>query len=198
MKDMTGWWGWRGSRGSRAGHPAPASQAYPAPGEDAGGADAAVANGGAGAGVADGGADTGTANASGADTGTANGGAEAGLHRPAHRDGTDEASNGVPAQLRSAPVSRLPREPTVPRVLQRAADWSWRLLLIGLLIYVVFRVASALALVVLPCIAALLLPALLRPLTARLRRAGMPSLAATWGTVLAAVAVLAGLGILAA
>jgi len=208
MKDMTGWWGWRGSRGSRAGHPAPASQAYPAPGEDAGGADAAVANGGAGAGVADGGADTGTANASGADTGTANGGgadagtanggAEAGLHRPAHRDGTDEASNGVPAQLRSAPVSRLPREPTVPRVLQRAADWSWRLLLIGLLIYVVFRVASALALVVLPCIAALLLTALLQPLTARLRRAGMPSLAATWGTVLAAVAVLAGLGILAA
>ena len=49
------------------------------------------------------------------------------------------------------------REPAVPRALQRAADWSWRLLLIGLLIYVAFRVASALALVVLPCIAALLL-----------------------------------------
>jgi predicted PurR-regulated permease PerM len=86
----------------------------------------------------------------------------------------------------------------VPRALQRAADWSWRLLLIGLLIYVAFRVASALALVVLPCIAALLLTALLQPLTARMRRAGMPSLAATWCTVLAAVVILAGLGILTA
>ncbi len=86
----------------------------------------------------------------------------------------------------------------MPRALQRAADWSWRLLLIGLLIYVAFRVASALALVVLPCIAALLLTALLQPLTARLRRTGMTSLAATWCTVMAAVVILAGLGILTA
>jgi predicted PurR-regulated permease PerM len=86
----------------------------------------------------------------------------------------------------------------VPRALQRAAAWSWRLLVIGLLIYVAFRVASALSLVVLPCIAALLLTALLQPLTARLRRAGLPSLAATWCTVLAAIIILAGISILAA
>ncbi len=88
--------------------------------------------------------------------------------------------------------------PTVPRFLRQGAAWSWRLLLIGLLIYVAFRVASALSLVVLPCLAALLLTALLHPLTARLRKLGLPSLAATWCTILAAIAVLAGVGTLAA
>jgi len=82
--------------------------------------------------------------------------------------------------------------------LQRSAAWAWRLLLVALLIYVAFRVATALRLVVLPCIAALLLTALLQPLTARLRRAGMPSMAATWCTLLGAVIVLAGIVVLAA
>ena len=86
----------------------------------------------------------------------------------------------------------------MPAFLQRAAAWSWRLLLVGLLIYVAFRVAIALRLVVLPCIAALLLTALLQPLTARLRRTGMPALAATWCTVLAAIVVVAGISILSA
>jgi predicted PurR-regulated permease PerM len=49
-----------------------------------------------------------------------------------------------------------------------------------------------------PCTAALLLTALLQPLTARLRGTGMPSLAATWCTIGAAVIVLAGIGTLAA
>jgi len=111
---------------------------------------------------------------------------------------TDEAANGNPGQPRSAVAGRLPREPPVPGLLQRAAAWSWRLLVVGLLIYVAFRVAIALRLVVLPCIAALLLSALLQPLTARLRRTGMPALAATWCTVLAAVVVVAGISILSA
>ena len=57
---------------------------------------------------------------------------------------------------------------------------------------------STLRLVVLPCVAALLLTALLQPLTQRLRRLGLPALAATWCTVLAALAVLAGVATLAA
>jgi len=112
--------------------------------------------------------------------------------------GPGEATNGAADGLRAPADPRPAREPSVPAFLQRAAAWSWRLLVVGLLVYVAFRVASALRLVVLPCVAALLLTALLQPLTARLRRTGMPPLAATWCTVLAAVVVLAGISVLAA
>src|SRR5207248_6995323 len=103
------------------------------------------------------------------------------------------ASGGAPG-----PAALPPGQPGraeaagVPRLLIQAAAFSWRILLVGLLIYVGFRVASTLRLVVLPCMAALLLTALLQPLTARLRNSvGMPSLAATWCTIGAAVIVLA-------
>ena len=121
------------------------------------------------------------------------------------RDATagDTTARGTTAQ--AGPVQRAagarrdaPAAQSVPRLLQQLAAWSWRLLLVGLLIYVAFRLASALRLVVLPCFAAMLLTALLQPLTARLRKAGLPSLAATWCTILAAIAVLAGVGTLAA
>lgn len=49
-----------------------------------------------------------------------------------------------------------------------------------------------LRLVVLPFIAAMLLTALLQPMTARLRRAGLAPLLATWCTFLAAIVVIAG------
>jgi predicted PurR-regulated permease PerM len=52
--------------------------------------------------------------------------------------------------------------------------------------------------VVLPCLAALLLTALLHPLTERLRKFGLPSLAATWCTILAVIVVLAAVGTLLA
>jgi predicted PurR-regulated permease PerM len=91
-----------------------------------------------------------------------------------------------------------PGDTEVPGWLQRAGGWSWRLLLIAVVLYLAFRVASTLRVVVLPCIAALLLTALLQPLMARLRRAGLPGLAATWCTLLIAVALLAGAGTLAA
>jgi predicted PurR-regulated permease PerM len=112
---------------------------------------------------------------------------------------------GAPAQAGPPGPPAPPRDGAgraeaagVPRLLAQAAAWSWRILLVGLLIYMGFRVASTLRLVVLPCLAALLLTALLQPLTSRMRRAGLPSLAATWCTIGAAVIVLAGLGILAA
>src|SRR5215472_14500759 len=98
-----------------------------------------------------------------------------------------------------APGPAMPRaEPRVPGWLERAAGWAWRLLILGVLIYLTFRVVSVLRLVVLPCVAALLLTALLQPLTQRLRQAGLPALAATWCTFLAALAVLAGVVVLAA
>jgi predicted PurR-regulated permease PerM len=57
-------------------------------------------------------------------------------------------------------------------------------------------VIGVLYIVVVPCTAALLLTALLQPLTARLRRAGLPGLAATWGTLLIAALVLGGIVLL--
>ncbi len=80
----------------------------------------------------------------------------------------------------------------VPRWLQAAAGWSWRLLIIAAIIYLLYLVAGRLTVVVVPCLAALLLTALLQPLTARLHRTGLPMLAATWCTLLGAVIVLAG------
>src|SRR6516225_4992635 len=114
--------------------------------------------------------------------------------------GSRSADGGLrPAEPGAGPGPARPRaEPRVPGWLERAAGWAWRLLILGVLIYLTFRVVGVLRLVVLPCVAALLLTALLQPLTQRLRQAGLPALAATWCTFLAALAVLAGVVVLAA
>lgn len=83
-----------------------------------------------------------------------------------------------------------------PRWLEVAGAWSWRLIVVGFVIYAAARLASALRIVVLPCVGALLVTALLQPLAARLRRAGLPALAATWLTLLFAIAIVAGAGTL--
>jgi len=114
-------------------------------------------------------------------------------------DPEPEAAETPPGpQAGQASSATQPAQPRVPGWLERAAGWAWRLLILGALIYVLFRLVSALRLVVLPCVAALLLTALLQPLTQRLRRLGLPALAATWCTVLAALAVLAGVVTIAA
>jgi predicted PurR-regulated permease PerM len=79
-----------------------------------------------------------------------------------------------------------------PRWLQAGAAWSWQLLVVALLIYVTFRLAVELRLVVLPFIAALLLTALLEPLNSRLKRSGMAPTLATWCTFLLAIILIAG------
>jgi predicted PurR-regulated permease PerM len=96
----------------------------------------------------------------------------------------------VPAEAGGGPARS--RAPQIPRPLELAAAWSWRLLLVGLLVYVTFRLAVELRLIVLPFVAAMLLTALLQPLTGRLKRAGMAPLLATWCTFLLAVIVIAG------
>ncbi len=106
-------------------------------------------------------------------------------------DGTP--GDGAPGDAlppRSAPPAGAPRV-EVPRWLQTAAAWSWRLLLLAVVVYIAAWLAALLYLVVVPCAAAILLAALLQPLAARLRRAGLPPLAATWCTMLAAIVLLA-------
>jgi predicted PurR-regulated permease PerM len=83
-----------------------------------------------------------------------------------------------------------PRATDVPRWLRVSAGWSWRLLLLAGLLYVAGKVAGLLYLVIVPFAAAILLTALLQPLAARLRRAGLGPMAATWCTLLLAFALL--------
>jgi predicted PurR-regulated permease PerM len=85
----------------------------------------------------------------------------------------------------------------VPAPLRHAAAWAWRILLVAAVVYLAFKVAVALRLLVLPFIAAILLCALLQPLASLLReRLRMPNLLATWVTLLLAVGLLTGVGIL--
>jgi predicted PurR-regulated permease PerM len=90
----------------------------------------------------------------------------------------------------------LPDRPTklVPPVLARMAAWSGCLILLGVVVNYFVQVVARLAFVVLPVAIALLLTALLFPLTRSLRNAGMRPIYATWLTMLVALAVLTGTG----
>ncbi|HEY2505115.1 MAG TPA: AI-2E family transporter [Streptosporangiaceae bacterium] len=92
----------------------------------------------------------------------------------------------------TTPSSPPPPEASVSRVLRQAAAWSWCLLLTGVLVYLAFRLAVELRLVVLPFVAATLLTALLQPSVSWLKRRGMQPLPATWLLFLAALIVIAG------
>jgi len=135
--------------------------------------------------------------------------ASAGRTAPAERGGTVTVANDsgsvvvtgertgtVVKTAERAAGKNVPEQSRVPSWLQTGAAWSWRLLLLALAVYLVARVIGVLYIVVVPCTAALLLTALLQPLTARLRRAGLPGLAATWCTLLIAAAVLGGIVVL--
>jgi predicted PurR-regulated permease PerM len=111
----------------------------------------------------------------------------------------DSEAPGAPAPGPSpAPRSVPPELSRVPSWLATAAAWSWRVLLLAIGLYLVARVLGIIYIVVVPCIAALLLTALLQPLKARLGRAGLPSMAATWLTLLITAVVIGGLATLVA
>ncbi|MGH3250288.1 MAG: AI-2E family transporter [Trebonia sp.] len=102
------------------------------------------------------------------------------------------AAVAAPTKAAAPPAPPAPPASDVPPWLRVSAGWAWRLLLLAALLYVAGKVASLLYLVIVPFAAAILLTALLQPLTARLRRAGLGSLAATWCTLLLAFALLGG------
>jgi predicted PurR-regulated permease PerM len=84
------------------------------------------------------------------------------------------------------------RRDDVPRWLRTGGDWAWRLLLLGVVIYVLARISVVLYVVVVPFTGSLLLTALLQPLAGRLRRAGLGPLSATWCVFLLALIAIAG------
>lgn len=85
---------------------------------------------------------------------------------------------------------------TTPRWFQIAADWSWRIVGVALAGWVLAQVFVALRVIVIPLVVALFLATALTPLVDRLKRAGLPALAATWITFVAVVGVLTGLAFL--
>lgn len=84
----------------------------------------------------------------------------------------------------------------VPPTLATMAAWSWRLLLLGGMIYVLWLIIEKISFVVMPVVVALLLAALLHPLTRRLRAAGLRPIYATWITMLLGLALIVGIGFL--
>ncbi|MFB9962674.1 AI-2E family transporter [Sinosporangium siamense] len=74
------------------------------------------------------------------------------------------------------------------------AAWSWRLIFIGIVVYFSVLAIARLSFVALPVAIAMLLAALLFPLTRRLRVLGLPPIWATWITMFTALAVLGGTG----
>ncbi|MGH3211415.1 MAG: AI-2E family transporter [Trebonia sp.] len=100
-----------------------------------------------------------------------------------------QAAGQAPGQ---AEGPAAPGPDAVPRWLRVSAGWAWRLLLLAGLLYVAGKVAALLYIVIVPFAAAILLTALLQPLMARLRRAGLGALAATWCTLLLAFALIGG------
>ncbi|MEV4556945.1 AI-2E family transporter [Kitasatospora sp. NPDC049285] len=89
----------------------------------------------------------------------------------------------------AAPLGR-PANPVeaVPWVLRVAAESTWRLLLLGFALYVLFRVIDTLRLVAFAVVAALLISALLEPTVSWLRRHRVPRSLAAAGTFLSGVA----------
>ncbi|MGW5260733.1 AI-2E family transporter [Microbispora sp. NPDC004025] len=76
------------------------------------------------------------------------------------------------------------------------AAWSWRLLLLGAMVYFLWQIIGRISFVVMPVVVALLLAALLYPLTRRLRSAGLRPIYATWITMLLGLALIVGIGFL--
>ncbi len=107
-------------------------------------------------------------------------------------------ARGRPPQDPPPRPTPVPEQGRVPSWLATAAAWSWRLLLLAVGLYLIARVLGIIYIVVVPCIAALLLTAVLQPMKSRLQRAGLPNMAATWITLLITAVVLGGLGTLVA
>jgi predicted PurR-regulated permease PerM len=102
---------------------------------------------------------------------------------------------GAPARRpapRSAP-RRAGAEHDVPFGLRTAAAWSWRLIVVLVGVYAVVWAMSAIAVVVVPVIVALLLAALLQPGAAALVRHGWPRSLAAFAMLLVGLAVVAGI-----
>ncbi|GHH77340.1 AI-2E family transporter [Streptomyces sulfonofaciens] len=115
------------------------------------------------------------------------------------------ADHGLPrARSADAPPGRIPPPPAyapaipsrpdpkaaVPWGVRVAAEAGWRLLILAGTLWVLIRVISAIQLVVLAFVAALLITALMQPTVARLRRLGLPRGLATALTAISGFVIM--------
>ncbi|MER7570724.1 AI-2E family transporter [Streptomyces sp. NPDC126514] len=105
------------------------------------------------------------------------------------------SSGTVPPPTELAPAAVRP-DPAlaVPWGVRVAAEAGWRLLVLAGTVWVLMRVISAVQLVVLAFVAALLMTALLQPTVARLRRVGVPQGLATALTAILGFVVMGLIG----
>jgi putative heme transporter len=104
----------------------------------------------------------------------------------------DPAETKPDSEVAVATTTTPEFDQAVPRGLQIAASWSWRVLLVVALIAGIGWLARYLSEVMVPVAVAILLAALLYPVANRLRSWGLPSGAATAITVLGGLALIAG------
>jgi predicted PurR-regulated permease PerM len=91
------------------------------------------------------------------------------------------------------PISLSSADDAVPIGVRVAAAWAWRLLIIGVVIYVLLRLLGFFRLLVIPLLVALLVVALIRPVADVLQRARLGRAPASLLTLFGVLAVVAGL-----
>ncbi len=120
------------------------------------------------------------------------------IHRAEHRNDPPPLPVPAPAVADPAhgglPYPALPSSPTeaVPWSLRVAAEVVWRILVVGVGLYILFQVVQTLHIVALAFIAALLISALLQPTVSRLTALGLPRALAA---ALTFIGGLAGIGL---
>lgn len=107
-------------------------------------------------------------------------------------NGSDGSNGSDQADVAVATTTTPEFDQVVPRGLQTAASWAWRVVLVAGLLYGLLRLAQYLSEVVIPLAVAVLLAAMLSPVANRLKKWGLPRAAATAITVLGGLALIAG------
>jgi predicted PurR-regulated permease PerM len=92
----------------------------------------------------------------------------------------------------SGAVVIKPATTAVPALLNNAAAWAWRLIVVGVFFYFLVDMLDRLSIVTIPFFSAILLTALLYPLTREMRKIGLNRGLSTAVTVIVAFAVLGG------
>ncbi|GAA4570532.1 AI-2E family transporter [Micromonospora coerulea] len=95
-----------------------------------------------------------------------------------------------PAAMHNSTASR--DDADVPHALRLAAAWSWRLIVVGIVVWVLLRIVGTIRIVIIPLAIALLLSALLAPAVGWLLRARFPRSLATGVVLVGGLAAVVG------